>query len=251
VTVVGTAAIALGMTVGTGVASGAATTPKSTAGLHAHLSRAAAGGRLSAVLTTAEGAGYYSYPTSAHGLAGASTSFKMPAITCASASDQEWLLPGIWVYSGGSLSEQVDVNFNCNSGSLLESAVICIAGSCDQTLAVAPHDTIRASIAYTPSATIGTIKDVTSGLSKQVVGPAVTTDDVVFIGDEGPSMFFGGIVTKVPTFTSVKFSNNQVNAQDLSDWAPGRYNLKTTTKVQIRTSALNANQSFVTTFAKN
>jgi hypothetical protein len=245
--VAATATIALGMTIGAGVASGAATSPKSTAGLHAHLSGAtAAGAHLSAVATTNEGAGYYSSPS---GIAGASTSFKMPAITCANAGDKEWLLPGIWVYGSGSLTEQVDVNFNCNAGVLYQQAIICVGGAaCDTSLTVAPGDKIRASLAYTASATIGTIKDVTSGQIRQVVGAAVTTDDVVFIGDEGPALFG---VSKVPTFTTQKFSINQVNGQDLSDWSPLRYNLKTGTPVQIRTGALSVAQAFLTTFAHN
>jgi hypothetical protein len=244
------AATALGMTIGTGVASGAATLAKSTAGQHPHMSHASvAGGRLSAVATTNYGAGYFSYPGLANGVAGASTSFKMPAITCANAGDKEWLLPGIWVYGSGSLTEQVDVNFNCNAGVLLQQAVICVDGAgCDQSLTVAPGDKIRASLAYTSTATIGTIKDVTSGQVRQVVGSAVTTDDTVFIGDEGPSLFG---VSKVPTFTTQTFKVNQVNGQDLSDWGPARYNLKTGTPVQIRTGALSAAQAFVTTFAHN
>lgn len=239
------AAIALGMTIGTGVASGAATGPKTTAGLQATLSN---GGRLSAVSTTNLGAGYFVFPSA--GIAGASTSFKMPTIACASASDKEWLLPGIWVYNTSSaLSEQVDVNFNCNSGVFTEEAVICISGGgCDATLPIAPGDKIRASLAYTSTATIGTIKDVTAGTSKQVVGSAVTNDDAVFIGDAGPSQFG---VSKVPHFSTVKFSVNQVNAQDLSDWSPLRENLKTATAVQIRAGVVSAAQAFVTTFAHN
>ena len=248
VTVAATAAVALGVTVGTGVASGAATRPTTTAGLHAHLSGAtAAGGHLAAVSSSPEGAGYYSYPGGAEGVSSVSTSFKMPAIHCHNSHDKEWLLPGIWVYdAGGDQTEQVDVNFNCNSGVVLQEAVICITGAtCDDSLTVAPRDTIRASLAYTPTATIGTIKDVTSGVSKQVVGPTVTTDYTVFIGDEGPSLF--GVST-VPGFSKIKFSRNQVNSQDLSDWAPLRYNLKTGTSVQITTGALGASQAFATTY---
>ena len=249
VTVTVAAAVALGVTVGTGMASGAATRPKTTAGLHARLSGAtAAGGHLSAAASTFYGAGYFSYPGGAEGVSSASTSFKMPVIHCHNSNDNEWLLPGIWVYDGASnLTEQVDVNFNCNSGALLQEAVICITGTiCDDSLTVAPRDTIRASLAYTPTATIGTIKDVTSGVSKQVVGPAVTSDYTVFIGDAGPSLF--GVST-VPGFSKIKFSRNQVNSQDLSDWAPLRYNLKTGTSVQITTGALGASQAFATTFA--
>jgi hypothetical protein len=243
------AALALGMTAATGTATGAAARPRGTAGMHPHLSHAmATGGRLSAVSSTSNGAGFYSYPGTTVGVAGVSTSFKMPAITCAASGDNEWLLPGIWVFSGGVLREQVDVNFNCNSGAQFRQAILCIGATCDTSLTVAPHDTIRASLAYTSNATIATLKDVTAGQTRQVVGPVVTTDYTVFIGDQGPALFG---VSAVPTFTTVKFANNQVNAQDLSDWAPDRYNLKTASAVQIRTGALSPSQAFVTTFAHN
>jgi hypothetical protein len=244
------AAIVLGGTIGTGLASGAATRPTTTAGLHAQLSGVTAGGRLNAVATTNYGAGYFSYPGAANGVSTVSTSFKMPTFHCHSTTDNEWLLPGIWVYdSSSALTEQVDVNFNCNSGTLFQGAVICVTGaSCNVSLPVAPRDTIRASLAYTSTATIGTIKDVTSGQSVQVVGSPVTNDYTVFIGDEGPSLFG---VSKVPTFTTLKFSRNQVNSQDLSDWGPARYNLKTGTVVQITTGAISSTQAFVTTWVHN
>jgi len=246
--------MALGVTIGSGTASGAATKATTTAGLHAHLSGlGASSASPAAVPSTYFGAGYFSYPGEANGAASASTTFKMPTFSCKSAGDQEWLLPGIWVYDGSSnLTQQVDVNFNCNSGAKTQEDVICITGaSCDTSLTPAPHDTIRASLAYTSTATIGTIKDVTTGQTAQVIGSPVTSDVTVFIGDEGPSLFLGGAVTKVPTFSTIKFSTNQVNGQDLSDWAPGRWNLKTSTAVQIRAGALATNQSFVTTFAHN
>jgi hypothetical protein len=248
----GAAVLALGMTVGTGMASGAATRPRNTAGLHTRLSGlSTVSGRLSAALSTTYGAGYFSYPGQSNGVSTVSTSFKMPTFHCHSTTDNEWLLPGIWVYDGGgTLTEQVDVNFNCNAGSLYQGDVICISGAaCDQSLAVAPRDTIRASLAYTPTATIGTIKDVTSGQSVQVVGPAITTDYTVFIGDAGPSQF--GFATLVPTFSTLKFSNNQVNSQDLSDWGPAKYNLKTGSVVQITTGGISAAEAFVTTWVHN
>jgi hypothetical protein len=224
-----------------------AATPRSTAGLHAHIPMGS-GAMRSAVPSTNYGAGYFSYPGAANGTASANVTFTMPSITCFRPGDAEWLLPGIWVYdSSGNLTQQVDVNFNCNSGSQLREDVICIQGaSCDQSLSIAPGDRIQASLAYTSSATVGRIHDLTSGASAQVVGPAITTDYTVFIGDEGPSLFG---VRKVPVFTAVPFSSAYVNGQSLADWSAAQYNLKTGTSLQIATGVLTGDgNAFVTTF---
>ncbi len=107
-----------------------------------------------------------------------------------------------------------------------------------------------ASLAYTSTATVATLKDVTQGTKTQFVGAARTTDDVVFVGDVGPDWFVGGVVTKVPQFTSVTFSQVQVNGEYLVDGPfPTQYNLKTGAFVQITTSPiLSDGKSFSTTF---
>lgn len=227
-----------------------AATPRTTAGLHAHITLQP-GAVPNTVPTTNYGAGFFSYPGAANGTASANVTFKMPSISCARPGDSEWLLPGIWVYnSSGNLSQQVDVNFNCNSGTQLLVSVICIqSASCDQSLSIAPGDRVQASLAYTSTATVGTIHDLTSGASAQVVGPAITTDYTIFIGDEGPSLFS---VSKVPTFSKVSFSSAYVNGQSIRDAGGVRYNLKTGPAVQITTGPLTGDgDAFVTTFHHN
>lgn len=224
--------------------------PTSTAGAHPQVVLPHAGGvHPNANPTTNFGAGYFVYPGDANGLASVSATYTMPTTTCVHPHDYEWLLPGIWVYSGGSLTEQVDVNFNCNGNNPgYYGDVICITGSaCNQSVAVAPGDKIVASLAYTPTHTIGTIRDITAGTSGQVVGGPITTDEVVFVGDEGPSLFG---VNVVPRFTRVQFGSVQVNGQYLVDSPfPTAYDLQTGSDVQIATSAIGANgQSFTTTF---
>lgn len=228
-------AVAAGLTLA--APASAAGHPTSTAGLHPN-----------AVPALNYGAGYFTYPGSAHGVASASATFTMPSFSCVHAGDHEWLLPGIWVYDGnGNMTQQVDVNFNCNLGAILQQSVICLTGaSCDTSLAPAPGDTIVASLAYTSTATVGTIKDVTTGQQAQVVGPAVTTDYTVFVGDLGPNPYG---VTKVPSFTKVPFTSVQVNGQRLVDSSAVQYNLKTGNVVQITsTKILPDGQSFTTYF---
>ena len=159
----GLTAIAAGVAVAAASAlvlapNASAATPRSTAGLHAHIPMGSGAVR-NAVPSTNYGAGYFSYPGAANGTASANVTFTMPSITCFRPGDAEWLLPGIWVYdSSGNLTEQVDVNFNCNSGSQLREDVICIQGaSCDESLSIAPGDRVQASLAYTNSATVGRI----------------------------------------------------------------------------------------------
>ncbi len=225
--------------------------PTSTAGAHPHVVLPHAGGvHPNANPSTYYGAGYFTYPSETVGTASASATFTMPTTTCVHPHDREWLLPGIWVYdSSGNLSEQVDVNFNCNGNNPgYYGDVICISGTtCDDSLAVAPGDKIVASLAYTATATVGTIRDITAGTTAQVVGGPITTDATIFIGDEGPSLFG---VNVVPRFTRVQFSSVQVNGQYLVDSPfPVAYDLQTASDVQIATSAIGANgQSFTTTF---
>lgn len=252
-----TLALAAGMVAGTlsggpalAAEAGARTHhPKSTAGLHPRIVMHRGQGAY--VPVTNYGAGYFTYPANANGLASASATFTMPTFSCASSTDNEWLLPGIWVYSGGALSEQVDVNFNCNSGAKVQSGIVCLNNAgCDTSLAVNPADKIIASIAYTPTATVATLKDVTTQVSAHVVGAAVTNDEVVFIGDEGPSLFG---VNYVPTFTHVSFGSVQINGQYLVDGPfPAQYHLKTGSVVQITASIIvPTGAGFTTTFHHN
>jgi hypothetical protein len=224
--------------------------PLSTRGLTSHIDLSTLGGRTPAVPPTTYGAGYFSYPgESNQGVSGASATFVMPSFSCASNQDDEWLLPGIWVYdSGGDMTEQVDVNFNCDGGTLLEESEVGINGSFGTSISVSPGDTIEASLSESGTATTGTIKDVTTGGTEQVVGSATTSDYTVFIGDTGPSQFG---VSGVPTFSKVKFTQAFVNSQYLGDGSAAQYNLRTSHDLQITAGPLSLGDAFTTTFKHN
>lgn len=229
----------------------AAVRPASTAGQHPHGVVPRANAHQKAVAQTDEGAGYWLYPGEVNGLSSASATFVMPSFSCAHSGDQEWLLPGLWVFSGGALTEQVDVNFNCNNGSVLQQGFACLTDGCGSTsIFPDPGDTMIASLAYTSTATVATLKDVTQGVTSQFVGAATSTDQIVLVGDVGPDWFFGGVVKKVPVFSKVKFTQVQLNGQYLEDGPnPARYNLKTGTSLQIATTnILSDGESFTTTF---
>jgi hypothetical protein len=237
-------------TFGAMTGAGAATRhPLGTAGLQGRIASAApSAGK---VPTTNYGAGYFTYPAEYDGIASVGATFTVPTISCQKSGDREWLLPGIWVFDASrNLTEQVDVNLNCNQGSLYQQSAICIQGSCDSSLTVTPGDVIEASLVYTATDTVGTIRDRTQSTSAQVVGDPITTDYTVFVGDLGPGVFPTGTL-RVPTFTSVPFSSVQVNGQYLSDWPPVPYSLKTAAAVQIKTGAISHNQNFTTTFQHN
>jgi hypothetical protein len=230
----------------------------STAGLSAHVSGLnAAGGQLSPVPGPASG------PIDAAGtntslgagaevggvaLATAGTTFTMPAFSCASNSDSEWLLPGLWVFdSSGNLVDQVDVNFNCNGGSKLQESVICIeGGSCDTSVHPNPGDVIEAVYVQTSSIAIGEIIDRTQGTVASASG-SPTTGSTILEGDMGPAAFG---VTQVPTFIKVPFSISTLNGFYIGDWGPARLNLKTGAFVQIAGGAIKTT-SFGTTWKHN
>jgi hypothetical protein len=205
------------------------------------------------VPSTYYGAGYFSYPATGS-VGSVSVTFRVPAIHCKSTSDNEWLLPGIWVYDNtGTLSQQVDLNLLCDSGTILLHDVICIAGgTCATSLAIHPGDLIVATLSETASGTFGQLRNITTGLAESVSGSAAPTiDHSVFVGIEGPSMFG---VTNVPTFLKATFTKVQVNGYYLSDWSPAQYNLSPPagTPVQVNTTALQDNgDQFVNNFVHN
>jgi hypothetical protein len=233
----------------------ASATPTTTAGAQVHVSELPTPRPhiATTVPKTPDGAGYFVYPTLAgQNVGSVSTTFTIPSITCQRHDDREWLLPGIWVYSGGTLTQQVDINLNCNNGTLLMQDVICIAGAdCDQSLTVSPGDRIIATLSETASGTYGQIHNLTTGQIASASGQATTSDDTVFVGDEGPSLFGE---TWVPTFSSVPFSKVQINGYYLSDSPfPTRNNLATTNNTtQIKTTLIEGDgDHFVTMFNHN
>jgi len=234
--------------------AGAKTPPTSTAHLQGTYQAAAVhGGLTPSVSTSAYGGGYFVYPGTFTGdVASASAVFTAPAISCASGTDLEWLLPGIWVYQAGVITQQVDVNLNCNSGVLYTQAIICLStGSCDSTLTINAGDRVLLSFYEGANSMYGSVRDFTTGQVATVTAAAPAThDDTVLIGDAGPGQF--GFATKVPTFSTLTFAKAEVNGYYISDQTSARYNLVSTHRVQISTGLLtDRGDRFVTRFVHN
>jgi hypothetical protein len=242
----GAAAIALGVVVAPSGAAAApakahphsaAHQPRSTAGLHPQVSVPGRGAHPNVVPTTNYGAGYFFYPgETPEGFASAGVTFTMPTFSCASSSDSEWLLPGIWVYDGsGALAQQVDVNFNCNSGVKLQQGIVCLSNSsCDQSLSPNPGDLMEASLVETAGGTVARLSDITQNVKVSVSGAALSpVDYTVLIGNAGPNQF--GIATAVPTFKSMLFRYATINGESIGtgDYFPSQYNLRTGSVNQI------------------
>lgn len=237
-----------------------ASAPANTAGLSAHVVSPALGGGRAALGPAASGGALPAAGTSSPIGAGhlspflrlvsASVSFTAPSITCHSGSDQEWLLPGIWILdSSGNLVSQIDVNLNCNSGSKFMADVICISGgSCDSgTVQVNAGDKIEVTYVQTDSSATGEVTDHTTHAAAQASGSPQVNGSYVFEGDFGPGLFgVGG----VPTFIKVPFTIATINGFYIGDWATSTLNLKTGSDVQIKSGSA-ATTSFTTKFVTN
>jgi hypothetical protein len=237
--------------IATGSAGATSAHPLGTAGLHPTVPGFSASDVRSTTSVTNFGAAYFSFPGNHGGVASAGATFTMPKTwSCARATDEEWLLPGIWVLDeSGVLSQQVDVNFNCHEGALFMGDEIEAGKAIDQgTVQVNNGDRIEASLTETASQTTGALRDLTTGTSVQVIGKPAKHDFTVFVGDAGPTLFS---ISKVPTFTSIAFTNVQINGQYIGDETPTRYELESDgVTVQIKTSALTGDgDTFRTSFA--
>src|SRR5581483_1848950 len=231
--------------------------PTSTAGLSAHVTLNAPSGQASlapslspaspiAGTNSTIGAGQLASAR----LVSASLSFTVPSFSCASGSDHEWLLPGIWILDGsGNLVSQVDFNFNCNSGVKLLEEVICLSGGSCEFGSINPNvgDKLEVTYVQTDTFSLGEVFDHTQHTAAQASGSALTSGNSVFEGDFGGDPFG---VTAVPTFTKLAFTIATLNGFYIGDWGPSVLNLKDTSNVQIKSGAA-ATTSFTTKFVTN
>jgi hypothetical protein len=228
-------------------------TPTSTASLQPQTVQPIHHQTVPNTVASTDGSGYFSN-LGAGNLSSVSANFTMPTYSCASSEDQEWLLPGVYVYSEGKVTEQLQVNFNCNFGSNLQEAFVCLQGTtnCDGSITPEPGDKMRASLIYTASSTTATITDVTQDVSAHVTAGPITTDDVAFVGDLGPGSLLGAGITAVPTFAKVVFTQVKINGLPLAGYSPSRNNYESGSDVQITTGNIRHDgKSFETTFKRN
>lgn len=182
-------------------------------------------------------------------LVSAGVTFTMPSFSCASNSDQEWLLPGLWIFDeSGNLVAQVDVNFNCNFGNKLQLGIACIESACNTGgSGVSPNPGDVIEVSFTQDSIDGAqaiVDDRTLTQDAIATGP-LTAGDTVLAGEMGLSAFG---VAAVPVFTKIAFSIATVDGEYLSDNGPHtRFNLQTGSDIQIKSGTV-LTTSFGTTF---
>ena len=236
-----------------------ASTPTSVVGLSAHVSLPNLPGASSSLLppvaqgdnpvqpafATSLGAGQYTVlPTLA-----ISTTFTFPSTTCASDSDYEWLLPGLWIFDlSGNLVDYVFGEVNCDAGFKNQDFGACIQGNCKVSKVTPnPGNVIEAVYYQDSSGGAAFIYDRTQRAAVYRGGAPLSGPSSIFVGDLGPAPFG---VSAVPTFTTVPFSISTINGAYIHDWFPYRFNLQTGSNVQIKADVAKTTD-FTTTWYHN
>jgi len=181
------------------------------------------------------GAGYVSQP--GDGFVSASTTFVMPAVTCASALDVEDLSLGVIAHdSEGAETAYAVGAAQCDHGTL---GYLLVAVTPDQqtSLTASAGDKIVATLTETATTTRATVRDVTKHISTSASTGALG-DPAVLVGQRGSA--------KQPTWGTVAMRTCQVNGLSLAQATPlTREILKTAKTVQTGTGLLaNADSDF-------
>jgi len=179
----------------------------------------------------------------------ASTTFTFPSTTCASNSDYEWLLPGLWIFdTSGNLVDYMFAEVNCDAGFKNQDFGVCIQGTCKVSKVTPnPGDVMEASYSQDSTGAAGFVWDHTQRAIVEQGGSPLSGASAEFEGDLGPAPFG---VSAVPTFTDVPFSISTLNGAYIHDWFPFRLNLQTGSRVQIKASPATTT-SFTTTWFHN
>jgi hypothetical protein len=240
-------------------AAKSASKPTSVVGLSAHVSLpnlAAASGSLlppaaqndnpvQPAFATSLGAGQYTVME----VMTASTTFTFPSTTCASNSDYEWLLPGLWIFdTSGNLVDYIFAEVNCDAGVKNQDFGVCIEGNCKVSKVTPnPGDVFEAVYEQDTTGALGFIDDRTQRATVYRGGAPLSAPNPIFMGDLGPAPFG---VSAVPTFSTVPFSISTLDGAYIHDWFPYRFNLQTGSHVQIKSDVAKTT-SFTTTWYHN
>jgi hypothetical protein len=179
----------------------------------------------------------------------ASTTFTFPSTTCASNSDYEWLLPGLWIFdTSGNLVDFIFAEVNCDAGFKNQDFGVCMQGSCKVSKVTPnPGDVMEAVYEQDSTGAAGWIDDRTQRATAEKGGSPLSGASAEFEGDLGPAPFG---VSAVPTFDTVPFSISTLNGAYIHDWFPFRLNLQTGSRVQIKSDVAKTT-SFTTTWVHN
>ncbi len=165
-------------------------------------------------------AGYEATPSG--GLASASVTFVVPAITCTANDDTQtaWMTEGV---STDTKQTYADVVSGCHStGPYTWFQFGTPAHGYNETQGPAPGDTVVASLFQSGSATWAELHDLTENVY-DFANDTVNVGDTVV--DIGSYTYANGLETpQVPTFTKIVFSNATVNGDYLGFEDATKYN---------------------------
>lgn len=178
-------------------------------------------------------AGWYTFTTG--GLASASTTFRVPAISCPSSDLQDLGFGVFGIQTGApdlSAQSQANAQVDCTSGSATYYISAFTFGGGNDFVAASPGDLVVASLYENGTTTVATVHDLTSHVTVTSSGTS-SFDSQVNTG--AYNYFYPGTI---PTFGKVKFTKSQVNGDYLKYSGPTQLNMKGASSVQIGAGAL-------------
>jgi len=148
--------------------------------------------------------------------------FVAPTVACTRAKAEVVL--GVDVFADLAPGpSQSFVRADCLKGKLTFGAGIAIGGV-ESTLAttVHPADQITVSVSQTAAMSSATFTDNTSGFTQTITGPGAVAEDG-YIGSIPSSAQRAGSIWRIPAFSTVSFSNTDVNGAGIGSYSAGGF----------------------------
>ena len=177
-------------------------------------------------------AGYQVTPSG--GLASASVTFTVPAISCTAKDIADGAIEWTGVYTD-TLETQAFVDGYCSSGGPIYSYVFATLARSFVQSGAAPGDNVVVSLFQSDTSTWAEIHDLTNGEHWVASNDVNQGDTVVDIGTYSADVCCG---SPVPTFSKVKFSSATVNGDYLGFDNPTQYNTLNGGDLVIKSGAL-------------
>jgi hypothetical protein len=227
---------------------GLAASAQAAAGADGGGGPAGAHARASSVINSAVFAGYQA--TVAAGSATSSAAqYKLPALSCTSATRGITPVAGVGVNAGGTSTFSSAFAFAlCQNGKAAYYPALVINGSETNYASTALHagNVIKVATKVTTAGTTVSVRDVSTGVTKKLTGPGASSGNA-YIGDSDVTI--SGSLVGVPNFGTVTFTSCSVDGKALAAAHPARYQRVNGSTVQITTGALSSKgTAFVTHF---
>ncbi len=190
-------------------------------------------------------AGYQATPSG--GLASASVTFTVPAISCSAKDIADSAIEWTGVYTDTLDTQAFVAGYCASSGPIYSYVFATLAGSYVQSGA-APGDVVVVSLFQSGTSTWAEIHDLTNGQHWFADNNVNQGDTVVDIGTDTEVACCG---RPVPTFSKVKFTNATVNGDYLDFDGPTQFNTLNGGDLVIKAGALTTSatgSSFADTF---